>query len=120
MMLAIGIKSKDTWYRWQRDYPEFREAVEYADIISQAVHEDIGFKGMQGQIPNFNAPTYAIIMNNKFGKDYKRNPTGSEINITNNTVNLTLDELKQKIAQKAEKMKIMGVEEFVALEHLSD
>lgn len=118
MMLKIGIKSKDTWYRWQREYPEFKEAVEFAEIISQAAHEEIGLKGMTGQIPNFNSTTYALIMNNKFGKDYKRNPNGSggtEINITNNTMNLTSEQVQQKIAQKLEKLKSMGVD----IEHIN-
>lgn len=115
MMLSIGIKSKDTWYRWQREYPEFKEAVEFAEIISQATHEEIGLQGMTGKIPNFNSTTYALIMNNKFGKDYKRNPNGSsgsstEINITNNTMNLTSEQVQQKIAQKLEKLKSLGVD----------
>lgn len=111
MMMSIGVRSKDTWYRWQREYPEFKEAVEYADIVSQATHEDIGIKGMTGQIPGFNSTTYALVMNNKFGGDYKRNPsTATEINITNNTLNLTPEQVQQKIAQKLEKLKSLGVD----------
>ena len=113
MMLRIGIRSKDTWYRWQREYPEFKEAVEWAEIISQAYLEKVGLKGMMGEIPGFNSTTYALIMNNKFGQEYKRNPNGSgstEINITNNTMNLTSEQVQQKIAQKLEKLKSLGVD----------
>jgi len=113
MMVAIGIKSKDTWYRWQREYPEFKEAVEWAEIVSQAYLEKVGLQGMLGEIPNFNSTTYALIMNNKFGSEYKRNPNGNagtEINITNNTLNLTSEQVQQKIAQKLEKLKSLGVD----------
>jgi len=113
MMLSIGIRSKDTWYRWQREYPEFKEAVEWAEIVSQATYESLGLKGLKGEIPNFNSSTYALIMNNKFGLDYKRNPNGAggtEINITNNTLNLTSEQVQQKIAQKLEKLKSLGVD----------
>ncbi len=111
MMLEIGIKSKDTWYRWQREYPEFKEAVEYASIINQAFYENLGLQAVQGRIKDFSATTYALIMNNKFGVDYKRNPSsGTEINITNNTMNLTSEQVQQKIAQKLEKLKSLGVD----------
>lgn len=115
MMVEIGIKSKDTWYRWQREYPEFKEAVEYADIISQAFYEELGLKAVQGKIKDFSATTYALLMNNKFGKDYKRNPSNTEINITNNTLNLTSEQVQQKIAQKLEKLKSLGVD----IEHIN-
>ncbi len=108
MMREIGIKSKDTWYRWQKDYPEFRDAVEQAEIVSQAFYEEMGLRGTLGQIPNFNASTYALIMNNKFNKDYKRNPSATEVNITNNTLNLTTEQLDDKIAQAMEKVKSLG------------
>jgi hypothetical protein len=109
-MIAIGVKSKDTWYRWQKDYPEFREAVEYAKVVSQALLEGIGMKGMMGEIPNFNATTYALVMNNKFKEDYKRDSSGSgPTEITFNTLNLTSDQITDKIAQKLEKLKSLGV-----------
>lgn len=111
MMLAIGIKSKDTWYRWQKEHPEFKEAVEWAEIVSQAYYESLGHEGMLGKIDGFNATTYAMVMNNKFGQDYKRNGTGgTEINITNNTLNLTPEQVTQRIAQKIEKLKSLGVD----------
>lgn len=108
MMIKIGVKSKDTWYRWQKEYPEFKESVEYAELISQAFYEDLGLKAVQGKIKDFSATTYALLMNNKFGKDYKRNPTSSEINITNNTLNMTPEQVQQKIAQITQKMKSAG------------
>lgn len=110
MMMAIGVKSKDTWYRWQKDYPAFKEAVEFAKVVSQAKYEDIGLEAIQGKIPNFSSSTYALIMNNKFKDDYKRDPAGhAPTEITFNTLNLTSDQITDKIAQKLEKLKALGV-----------
>lgn len=111
MMLKIGVRSKETWYRWQKEYPEFKEAVEFANVVSQATYEELGYRGLTGQIKFFNATTYAMIMNNKFGDEYKRNGSSdTEINIVNNTLNLTPDQVNQKIAQKIEKLKSLGVD----------
>jgi hypothetical protein len=110
MMKAVGIKSKATWYKWQRDFPEFKDAVEEAELLSQAFYEELGLQGMMGKIPNFNATTYIFMMHNKFNTEYKRNPTATEVNITNNTLNLSSDQMAQKIAQKLEKLKTLGID----------
>lgn len=111
MMLAIGVQSKDTWYRWQKEYPEFKEAVEYAHIVSQAFYEKLGLEGMTGKIPNFNATTFALTMNNKFGDEYKRGASGAgSTEITLNTVNYNSDQVNEKIAQKLEKLKSLGID----------
>jgi hypothetical protein len=110
MMDAIGIKSKDTWYRWQKEYPEFKDAVNQAEIKSQAFYEHLGLKALLGEIPHFSATTYALIMNNKFGNEYKRNASSTEVTITNNTLNLTSEQVTEKIAQKMEKLKSLGVD----------
>lgn len=49
-MAAIGIKSKDTYYRWQKEYPEFKEACEEAKILSAAFYENINYMNATGQI----------------------------------------------------------------------
>lgn len=110
-MLAAGIRSKDTWYRWQKEYPEFRAAVEFAKLVSQDWWERLGVQAVKGEIPNFNATTYALVVNNKFGDEYKRSSSGqgnTEINVT--TINYTTEQLKQRIAQKWQKLKSVGWE----------
>lgn len=37
---ALGI-SKDTFYRWQKEYPEFKDACDMAKIKSAAYHEEL-------------------------------------------------------------------------------
>jgi hypothetical protein len=49
-------------------------------------------------------------MNNKFGNEYKRNASSTEVTITNNTLNLTSEQVTEKIAQKMEKLKSLGVD----------
>lgn len=113
MMLAIGIGSKETWYEWKNRYPEFKAAVEYSEVVSQALHEQIGYLGTTGQIKGFQPTSYAMTMNNKFPKDYSRSGTGGDhTEITINQVNLSSDEMMEKIGQKLEKLKSLGVDPF--------
>lgn len=111
MRLKIGGICKDTWYRWAEKYPEFKEAVQYADLVSRVFYEKLGLAGAMGQVKDFNATTYALIMNNKFKDEYSRG-TGSntEVTINNNTLNLTSEEIQQQIAQKLEKLQSLGVD----------
>lgn len=109
MRLAIDCRSKETWYYWQDTYPEFKEAVEYAQLVSQAFYEKIGLKGACGQIKYFNATTYALIMNNKFGDEYKRTNSGANTEITINQLNMSPEQLEQKIQAKMKLLESMGV-----------
>lgn len=109
---AIGGISKDTWYRWQELYPEFKEAVELAKLRSQVYYEKLGLMGATGQIDNFSATTYALIMNNKFKDEYSRGTGGgNHTEITyNNTLQLEPAQVTLQIAQKLEKLKNLGVD----------
>lgn len=109
MMIALGISSKETFYKWQNENPEFKEAYGLSKLVSQAYYEKLGLQGATGQIPNFNASTYALIMNNKFSDEYKRSGSGSHTEITVNTLNMTPEQIESRIAQKLEKLKALGV-----------
>lgn len=111
MCVELGIGSKDTFYRWLNEYPEFAEAYETAKLHSQAFWESVGTMGTTGQLKGFNATTYAIIMNNKFSEDYKRSGTGSntEINIDNRSVNveqLSNEQLDQRLKELSETLSL--------------
>jgi len=109
MCLAAGCRSKDTWYRWQDEHPEFKEAVEMAKLVSQAFYESIGLKGMLGEIKDFNSTIFAMVMNNKFREDYSRGTgNNTEVTINNNTLNLTSEQIKDRIAQTMEKLQSLG------------
>jgi hypothetical protein len=120
MCIALGIKSEDTFYRWKREFPEFKEMCEQAKLHSKATYEKIGLKGMMGDISGFNATTYALTMNNKFRDEYKP-PNDAGNTITHNTLNINLsaDELSYKIAQKLEVLRSFG-EEIKVIDHDKD
>lgn len=111
MLMALKI-SRDTFYRWQKTHPDFKEACEYSKEISQAFYEELGLRGILGEIEKFNSMTYALIMNNKFGAEYKRGTGGgsnTEVTINQNNLSLTSEEIQTKITQKLEKLKGLGV-----------
>lgn len=112
MCLAIGILSEDTFHRWKKEYPEFKEAYEECKIISKSVYENILLQGAMGQIKGFNFNSIAMIMNNKFPDEYKRGANGSNTNteITINQLNLTPEEINYKISQVTEKLQSLGHE----------
>lgn len=84
MCLELNIKSRDTFYRWVDEFPEFKEAYETSKLYSQAFYENLLLAGACGRVKNYNFSSLAMILNNKFPDDYKRSATGStgtEINI---------------------------------------
>lgn len=114
-IMAIGIKSRSTWYAYQKEYPEFAAAVEFAKIVSQDYWERLGLKAVKGEIDGFQGTTYALIMNNKFKDEYTRSTNGgSGTEITINTVNYNAEQTTQKIAQKWEKLKNLGWDPFTS------
>ena len=108
MMVALGI-GNDTFYRWKREIPEFKEAVEKADLVSLAIQEAALMDGMLGKIKGYNFSANAMILNNKYKSLYQKEANNTT-DITINTINLTPEQLDNKIAQKLEKLKTMGIE----------
>lgn len=106
MRLSIGVYSKETWYEWKEKYPEFAEAVRIAELVSLVWWERYGRDNLTTK--NFSATSYAMIMNNKFKDDYSRTGSGNT-EITINTVNLSPEQLEQKIAQKLDKLRTLGI-----------
>lgn len=111
MCKAIGVKSRDTFYRWLKEYPELNEAYEKSKTVSQAFYEEVLLAGALGKIKNYNFNSIAMILNNKFGEEYKRSASGSntEINIgsINSIEQLTSQELDKKIAQLQKKLNLI-------------
>jgi hypothetical protein len=111
MCKAIGIRSRDTFYRWLKEYPELNEAYEKSKTVSQAFYEEVLLAGALGKIKNYNFNSIAMILNNKFGDEYKRSASGSstEINIgsINSIEQLTSQELDKKIAQLQKKLNLV-------------
>ena len=62
---------KDTLYEWDKQFPEFSDALKMAVQYSQVSWEKIGKAAVSGTIPNFNATTWIFNMKNRFSEDYK-------------------------------------------------
>lgn len=110
MLKAIGVRSKDTFYRWLSEYPEFKEAYETSKIASQAFYEEILLAGALGKIKGYNFNSIAMVMNNKFNDEYQRSATGSNTQVSigsiNNLESLSNDELMKRIDKSLKKMNI--------------
>lgn len=108
MCKAIGIRSKDTFYRWITEHKEFGKAYEESKLASQAFYENVLLAGALGKIKNYNFNSIAMILNNKFGGEYKRGTNGNntEINIgsINSIEKMAPDELEDKIEQLNKKL----------------
>lgn len=86
--------SPDTFARWRKEYPEFEEAYQASRVASKAFYENALLRGAMGLVPGFNATAMAMIMNNKFPEEYKRNSTGHSTEPNQTTVNIV--QLSQK------------------------
>ena len=60
-------KSKQTLYTWSKQHPEFLDAKKKGETYCKYFWEDIGIKGMKGEIKNFNAVLWIVNMKNRFG-----------------------------------------------------
>lgn len=44
--IAMLETSRSTFYRWKKEYPEFKEACDKGKVLFDAHHEDLGVQGM--------------------------------------------------------------------------
>ena len=105
-MKLCDIRSYDLLKRWQIDFPEFKEAVEYGKILYQAYMEEVGIQGMTGQIERFNAATYIFLMCNQHKDHYKQQNTGVNVQVNNVTpfAEIPQDELERKAIELSQKI----------------
>lgn len=67
MCAAIGI-SRDTLYRWVKEFPDFSDAISRATELSQSWWENVA--QTQGLTREFNAATWGKSMSARFPNDY--------------------------------------------------
>ena len=67
--VAIGC-ARSTLYEWRNTYPEFKKALDLGLQQSQAVLEDLGMRGMEGEIKSFAGSPWIFTMKNRFREDY--------------------------------------------------
>lgn len=73
---AVAKVSKQTLYEWVKKYPEFADAKNLFDVISQTWWEKEGMKGMRNETPFFKAAVWIYNMRNRFGWKDARNNDG--------------------------------------------
>lgn len=107
--------SRDTFYRWKREYPEFKEAHEKGLVKCEAWWLKNARAMLSGELTgkhSFNA--FIAIVNNKFGwKDKESVVTNNQINISNINVLQTKSptELLEFIHDKIEETGIIEIDE---------
>lgn len=69
-IVALGV-SRDTFYRWQEEHPEFSDAVKAMRARSQAWWEQKGRSATFGGEDGFNATSFIFNMKNRFPSDWR-------------------------------------------------
>ena len=108
MCVGLGITER-TFNKYIKDFPEFANAVEFAELILLAQQEELLQLGAQGKIKNYDFRANSYILNNKYKQLYDKSG-GNNTEVTINTINLTPEQIQNKIAQKLEKLKSLGIE----------
>jgi len=93
--------------KYLKEHQEFREAFEYAELITLKIQEELLVAGATGQVEGYNFKANAFVLTNKYKSLYDATGKGNT-EITINTINMTSDQMQAKIAQKIEKLKAMG------------
>ncbi len=116
MCLAIGIKSRDTFYRWLKEHEDFAQAYEKTKNVSQAVLEDILVKMALGELPKGNFNAVSLLLHNRHRDQYfKEAQTKTEINIgqLNNIESLDISQLDSKIQTLQKKLGVYHEPELI-------
>lgn len=69
-IIALGI-SRDTFYRWQKEFPEFSDAIKEFRDRSEAWWSKQGRLSTFGATPGFSATSYIFNMKNRFPDTWK-------------------------------------------------
>lgn len=109
MCVALNI-SPTTFRSYQEKYPEFKEAVEFANTIILAMQEKNLQDGIVGKTEGkYNFSANAYVLNNKYKQLYSSASGSNNTEITINQINLSPEQITAKIAQKLEKLQTMGI-----------
>ncbi len=111
VMKMIGV-CRDTFYRWLRENPEFKEAHTYAKIAEEVHWDRVGEFGIMNP-KAINGPLYVSYMKKRF-KSWRdsvapESAQQNSINIQNMTVNnvasLTTEQLEKEVQARLEALK---------------
>lgn len=127
MLWEIGKKmgknrpiSPDTFARWRKQYPEFEQAWQDANIISQAIDERSLMSLARGESKG-NVRAFDILFKAKYRDEYRPDTEsgGNTTTINNLTIeNMSMDELKYRIARSQEVLQKSG--QLIELNPIAD
>lgn len=110
MCINCGI-GMATFKKYQKEYPEFAAAVEYARLVFVATLEAMMVAGAEGKIEKYSFKANEKLLEvaeEKYRKLSERNQNNTTVNI--NTINLSPEERTEKIKQISEKLKSFGID----------
>ena len=110
MCLNCGI-GMQSFRKYQKDHPEFAQAVEYAKLLYVASLQALMVAGASGLVEHYNFKANEKLLEvaaEKYRKLAERNQINNTVNI--NTINLTPQQRIEKIQQISEKLKSFGIE----------
>lgn len=98
----------DTYYRWKKEYPEFKEACELAEGLCTKWWFEVGKQGALKE-REIQPQLYNQLMDRTFGSVKVNDATKTEINIGNMNVlqQLSSEDLQKKIAQKLQSLNMI-------------
>jgi hypothetical protein len=104
VMAKWGI-SRSTFYRWEKEHPEFKEAKEKGKVAFDAIHESLGIQGML-KTSDIDYQFWRDLGKFRHGWTEKTPTSGNTINIDTMNVlnNQTNDELLLFIKNKLEEL----------------
>ena len=104
VMAQLGV-ARSTFYRWEKEYPEFKEAVEKGLVQFDAKHEELGTHGMMKTM-DIDYQFWRDLGKYRNGWADKQTATGNVTNNIQNNINIlneqTNEELLMYIKSKLE------------------
>lgn len=65
----LGI-ARSTYYRWKEIHPEFEDACQIGEQLSQAKVESVFWKGIRGKIKGFSAVSMIFLLKSRYKETY--------------------------------------------------
>ena len=94
---SLGV-ARNKIYKWAKDEdkPEFKEAFQLGQTMSEAWWEDFGRRGTMGELPNFKPVSWIYTMKCRF-RDRWMDRTESKIEFSDAAKDLSNKELEEKL-----------------------
>lgn len=116
MCLAIGLRSKTTFYQWLDKYSDFNEAYQLCKTYAEAIIDQTFTDGALGKIQYFNYSALERLARAKCGDEYKETSASTVNNNFNGVTNfnlLTIEQINERIADSERKLGLRALPEGI-------